>query len=187
MGQFIDLSGRKYGKLTVIKKMGYKGKKITWLCKCDCGKEKIVLGHCLRDGITKSCGCLLHEHNKTHGLSNTNLYKIYCGMKSRCYCKTNKKYKSYGGRGITMCDEWLNDFKAFYDWSMVNGYSEKLTIDRIDVDGNYEPSNCRWATLKEQDNNKRLDKLYTYNGKTMSARDWCKEIGFYWSFFNKKD
>ena len=144
-----------------------------------------MLGNYLRSGITKSCGCLLHEHNKTHGLSNTDLYRIYCGMKSRCYNKNNKKYKNYGGRGIKICDEWVNDFSTFYKWAISNGYEKGLSIDRIDVDGNYEPSNCRWANNDIQSHNKRLDKLYTYNGKTMSVVDWCKEIGFYWLITKK--
>lgn len=111
-----------------------------------------------------------------HGKCNTRLYRIYKCMKTRCYNKNRNDYKYYGGRGIVICDEWLNDFMAFYYWSINNGYDDTLTIDRIDVDGNYEPSNCRWATQKQQCNNYSRNILITYNGKTQNMRQWADEL-----------
>lgn len=187
MGKIKDLTGQKFGKLTVRKflRIG-EDRSAIWLCDCECGNTTEVPTKKLNSGNTKSCGCLREELHKTHGLSNTKLFNVWSGMKQRCYTPTSSNYKNYGGRSIKMCDEWLNNFKTFYDWAIENGYEEGLSLDRIDVDGNYEPNNCRWSDDYVQVHNRRLDKLYTYNGKTMSVRDWCKEIGFYWSLFNKE-
>ena len=187
MGKIKDLTGQRFGKLTVRQflRIG-KDRSAIWLCDCDCGNTTEVSTKKLTSKNTKSCGCLREELHKTHGLSDTKLFNVWSGMKQRCYNATTSNYKDYGGRGIKMCDEWLNDFKVFYDWAMENGYEDGLSLDRIDVDGNYEPNNCRWTNDYIQVHNRRLDKLYTYNGKTMSVRDWCKEIGFYWSLFDKK-
>lgn len=171
MGKVKDLKGQRFGKLFVVEFLGLKYNKAMWLCKCDCGKTAKVLSQCLLKGDTKSCGCIhkkqLVERNKTqnfnryktHNLSKTKLYKRWVKMKYRCYNTNSKDYKYYGGRGIKVCDEWKNDFIAFYNWSIKNGYKEDLTIDRINVDGDYEPSNCRWATWKEQANNKRTNRV----------------------------
>lgn len=151
-----NLAGQKYGLLTVVCRKGSsENRNATWLCICDCGKEKIVTSNALKFGYVKSCGCLNREISTIHGKSNTRLYSIYNGMKHRCYNTQSESYRYYGARGITICDEWRNDFMNFYDWAINNGYSDDLSIDRIDVDGNYCPKNCRWVDFVTQANNKR--------------------------------
>jgi len=156
----IDLTGRKFGKLKVLYQQGTdKRGEALWKCQCDCGNLHLVKGSLLRMGVSKSCGCdkarLCKEANLIHGKSNIRLYHIWLHMKRRCYDIKAHNYKYYGARGITVCDEWKNDFMAFYDWAIVNGYSDDLSIDRINVNGNYEPSNCRWITMTEQQSNRR--------------------------------
>lgn len=112
-----------------------------------------------------------------HGLANTKLYKSWQRMKVRCYNKNYSHYKDYGGRGIVVCDEWLHDVVSFYNWAIDNGYQEGLTLDRIDVNGNYEPGNCRWITNDEQQNNRRNNIKITYNGKTQTITQWANELG----------
>ena len=112
-----------------------------------------------------------------HGLKHTRQYRIWLQMKNRCFNKNTSRYKDYGGRGITVCDEWRNDFKAFYDWSMSNGYSDDLTIDRINNDGDYEPNNCRWVTMKVQNRNSRNCHTLTYNGETHTVTEWAEKLG----------
>ena len=190
MGKYQDLSGKRFGKLTVIKRVDNVGKYAAFLCRCDCGSDTIATAHNLNQGCVKSCGCLRATKNKTHGMSKSRLYNVWINIKQRCYNTNDHNFKSYGGRGITMCDEWRDSFQAFYEWAMANGYDEnapfgECTLDRIDVDKGYYPDNCRWADDKIQANNKRLDKKYTYNGKTLSIKEWCKEIGFYWVLFDK--
>ena len=166
MGKLLnDLSGKKFGRVTVIKRVENKNNRVAYLCKCDCGNEFITLSQHLVSGCTKSCGCLNREKaskrmakmSKTHGFSHTRLYGIWKNMRSRCLRTYNTAYKNYGGRGIKICKEW-DDFQSFHDWAYANGYSETLTIDRIDVNGNYEPQNCRWSTYYEQAQNKRNTK-----------------------------
>lgn len=155
MTKLIDLTGQKFGRLTVIERHDAK----RWKCICDCGNTTYSDGYQLRKGIAKSCGCYHKEtcgvpHRK-HGFAGSRLYRIYYKMKERCYKPSNDNYKYYGARGITICDEWLNDFKTFADWSVSHGYQDNLTIDRINPNGNYEPSNCRWITIQEQQRNRR--------------------------------
>ncbi len=185
MGKLIDLTGRKFGMLTVIERRGSNSQKSAlWLCECECGNKKVIDGHELRRGRV-SCGCYHDklasqravERNFKHGHRKERIYRIWTGIKTRCNNPNDVTYKRYGGRGIKVCDEWLNNFQAFYDWAMANGYSDDLTIDRINTNGNYEPSNCRWSTQKEQQNNKRNNRLITYNGQTKTIMQWSQEIG----------
>lgn len=117
---------------------------------------------------------------------NKRLYSIWHNMKSRCYYRKSEKYKDYGGRGIIVCDEWRNNFQAFYDWAMSHGYADDLTIDRKDVNGNYEPSNCRWVTQKEQHNNTRKNHYITYNGETKTAAEWARQYGIHRCVLNNR-
>lgn len=179
MSKAQDLTNLRFGRLTVIKDVGRsKDRQILWLCKCDCGNEKIVRAGNLKNGHIRSCGCLQQEsrkiHSVTHGLSKTRIYKIYLGMKKRCYNKNYIQFDLYGGRGITICNEWLSDFINFYEWSMNNGYNDTLSIDRIDYNGNYCPENCRWATTKEQNLNTRKNRFITFNNETHTLKEWAE-------------
>lgn len=171
MSKLKDLTGQKFGKLTTLYRLhNYHREGAYWLCLCDCGNLKVAFGAKLRNGEIKSCGCLRTKHGK----KCTRLYTILRGMKTRCYNKHDTSYKNYGERGVTVCDEWLDNFQVFYDWATNNNYRDGLTIDRIDVDGNYEPSNCRWITIKKQQRNKRNNKKYTINGETHCLSEWCE-------------
>lgn len=119
-------------------------------------------------------------------LSRTRLYRIFDHMKQRCYNKNNERYKDYGKRGINVCNEWLHDFMVFREWALNNGYNDTLTIDRIDVNGNYEPSNCRWVDNLTQQNNKRDNVFLTYNGKTQTMAQWSRELGINRHTINKR-
>lgn len=163
MSKINDLSGKRFGKLIVVKHYGSnKNGRALWLCKCDCGNTKVILGNSLQSQLTISCGCynreIIKKNNSKHNMSYSKLYKVWQGMKTRCYNKNFIYYKNYGGRGITICNEWKNKFQTFYNWAINNGYEKGLTIDRINNNGNYEPSNCRWITRAEQNRNQRKTK-----------------------------
>ena len=175
MTKMIDLTGRKFERLTVIERAENKGERVCWKCKCDCGKEVIVYSKTLLSGATKSCGCLHKEINsnihKTHGKSKSRIYRIWSGMLRRCNNKNDKRYTNYGGRGIKV---EFKSFEEFYDWSINNGYKDNLTIYRIDNNGNYSKSNCRWTDNKTQTNNKRNNHYITLNNETKTLMQWCE-------------
>lgn len=179
----IDMLGQRSGKLKVIKYNSSRNGQAYWLCKCDCGNEIVVRGSHLRTGNVKSCGCLRSDENKrraTHNKSRSRLYNIYYGMRKRCYTNTHKFYSDYGGRGIIICDEWLNKhhgFQSFCEWALNNGYDDTLTLERLNVDGNYCPENCTWVSRKRQANNRRNSLHISFNGKTLTPSEWETECG----------
>lgn len=177
-----NIEGKRFGRLIAIENVGKnKQGRMLWKCKCDCGNTIVTTITHLTTKQTLSCGCLRKEKvtrlNTKHGKTNTRLYKIWDSMKQRCYNHNAKNYKNYGGRGIKIYNKWLNDFESFYNWSMENGYKDTLSIDRIDGNKDYEPSNCKWSTRKEQNNNRRNNKLITYKGKTKTIAEWSNELG----------
>jgi len=174
----VDLTGQRFGRLTVLGIASYNKETYTrkWSCLCDCGKTTEVDGRHLRNGHTQSCGCLGREKVlasiTTHGKRHTRLYRTWFSMRQRCRNKNCKDYPRYGGRGITVCESWNNDFTVFETWALANGYTDNLSIDRIDVNGNYEPSNCRWADRKTQSNNTRRNIFITINEETHTVTQW---------------
>jgi hypothetical protein len=177
---FKDLTGKRYGKLAIIKLAYIKNYRSFWECKCDCGNICIVNSHNLGKH-TNSCGCIALERiknlNRKHDGRKSRLYNIWCAMKERTENQNNPAYKDYGGRGITICFVWKNDFTIFRDWAVANGYKDNLTIDRRDNNGNYEPKNCRWADRKTQNRNRRTTKYIEYNGEKHCIQDWSILLG----------
>lgn len=190
MGVFIDLTGQTFGRLTVVKLSSRKsGKMLMWDCVCECGGNKTVIAPSLKRGNTLSCGCIKKEvltiRNTKHGFSNTRIYEIWQGMIKRCTNPNSAAYKYYGGRGIKVCDGWLN-FIDFYN-DTIQGYSDILSLDRYpDTNGNYEPNNFRWATEEQQANNKTDNHLVTYNGKTQTIAQWAKEMEVDYRFLQNR-
>lgn len=178
-----DLTGQKFGRLTVLRQAPDKIKPSgahskMWECKCDCGNIKIISRSSLVSGDTVSCGCYhkehTHDYGKKHGLTNTKLYTKWSGIVQRCTNPNAIHYDMYGGHGITICDEWRNDFYSFYSWSIENGYKDGLTIDRIDNNKGYYPENCRWTDLETQANNTRRNHYITYNNETKTLTQWAR-------------
>lgn len=178
MGKIIDLVGQKFGRLTV-QSYSHKSKRAYWNCVCECGNLRKVDTTSLRGGNSKSCGCLLRdvtiERSTTHGRAKTPEYISWQAAITRCYNKLQKTYYRYGGRGITMCERWRNSFENFYA-DMGPKPTPKHSIERINNDGNYEPSNCKWATMKEQGRNTTKARLLTYNGMTMCINEWAEKL-----------
>lgn len=180
-----DRIGQKYGRLIVMKYLyTNERRKAVWLCKCECGNYIEVPSERLATGNTKSCGCLhsdtskerakelIEKHTKYKNNNEKKIANAFRQMKHRCYNPKCKAYKNYGARGIKICQEWLDDFSKFYKWSIENGYNESLSIDRIDVNGNYDPNNCRWVTNLQQQNNKRNNKYIEFNGEKHTYAEW---------------
>lgn len=190
----VDITGQKFERLTALypieKRTSCNG--MIWHCKCDCGKETDVAASSLRYGKARSCGCLARDitrervkgkaFHKTHGGSSEHLYGVWAAMKRRCEYPKDKRYKDYGGRGIKVCERWRNDYAAFKEDAIKAGYIDgqgygKCTIDRIDVNGDYCPENCRWVDMGTQNNNRRNNNLVTYNGETKTVAQWARETG----------
>lgn len=182
-----DLTGQRFGRLLVLERCGSdKQKNATWKCLCDCGNQTVKSGVYLRNGDTKSCGCLHKETvtalMSTHKKSKTRLYRVWSGMKTRCYNPNSSNYKYYGGKGIKMCDLWANDFDAFSEWAIKNGYDENApvqncTIDRIDPLKGYSPENCRWVNQKRQCNNQTSNKILVCDGVEHTMSEWADILG----------
>ena len=188
MGKNIDLTGKRFGNISVIRFDGYKQfndgrKRKKYYCKCDCGKEFSVMGGALTSGNTTSCGCKRYKFDNTkhitHGMTKSSLYRVWVNMKDRCNNSNCKAYKNYGGRGIKVCREWNESSEVFMDWAVHNGYRQGLTLDRVDVNGNYEPSNCRWETMKKQANNRRNNATIEFEGESHTVTEWSEIVNIH--------
>ena len=176
-----DLTGKKFGMLTVVGIADTETRKTYWVCRCDCGNMKTVRSDGLLCGAIKSCGCLKKKQDRinltkhhSHKMSGTRIYSEWQQIKRRCYNKGCARYADCGGRGIKVCDQWKYDFEAFYKWAMENGYKDNLTIDRIDNDGDYCPQNCRWVDQKTQCRNRRSNVNITIGNSTRTMTEWCE-------------
>lgn len=191
--KFVDLTGQRFGNLVVTSfncRRRYPGGGVAsmWNCKCDCGNKTVVSNSSLRNG-TKSCGCKAKRcgkdnHFYKHGDCNTRIYKVWSDMKKRCNDKNYKDYSIYGGKGVKVCEEWSGDngYENFRDWAYKNGYNKdaprgKCTLDRVDVNGDYEPQNCRWVDAKRQANNRTTSRTLTYHGMTHTIAEWADILG----------
>lgn len=184
-----NLAGQRFGRLVAIGLDDKPGRKKYWVCQCDCGNVKSVRSDSLQSGAIRSCGCLKKERDKINLAVNpskskcaergyksggTRLYTIWQNLKQRCYNEHDASYSNYGGRGITVCEEWRYDFPAFHDWALANGYRDDLTIDRIDNDSSYSPENCRWTTVTEQCRNRRSNIKIKIGNSTKTLVEWCE-------------
>lgn len=181
----LKMVGERFGRLIVIEEIERRrtpnGKtERRFICKCDCGNTVNVPIHTLRNGTCKSCGCLRKEttskNHKIHGKCKSKLYMVWRSMKDRCFREKSKQFKNYGGRGITVCDEWRNEYQSFEKWAIASGYREGLTIERIDNDKCYSPENCKWIPRSEQNKNRRTNHYLTYDGITKTLQEWADQI-----------
>lgn len=179
----IDITGQKFGKLFVVKRCGSANGQALWLCRCDCGNMSTVRGYQLRHGLIYTCGKCEKNHGKiTHGMTvekEARIYRTWINMKDRCGNPKYIGYHNYGGRGITVCPEWVGKggFERFYEWAMENGYNDALTIDRIDGEKGYCPENCKWSTTAEQSLHKRTNRIIEIGGRTQTITEWSREYG----------
>ena len=198
MPKFVDLTGCKFGRWSVISKapnhVTSSGNSFTaWNCVCDCGTKRVVLNNALKSGASTSCGCIHREKQvevarnnfSTHKETKTRLYQIWAGMRKRCNNPNASNYSNYGGRGITVCEEW-DDYTSFRDWALSHGYSDSMSIDRVNVDTGYSPNNCRWVGSVAQANNRRTSKLISMNGVTHTIAEWAKELNIPYKTLWKK-
>lgn len=176
-----DLLGRRFGRLVVVGIDDRGVRRTYYYCQCDCGNVKSIRSDGLLSGAVQSCGCMKREQDRTnltanhkHKMSHTRPYEIWQGMKKRCYNPHDARYDRYGGRGITVCDEWREDFSVFYKWALENGYADNLTIDRIDNDKGYSPDNCRWADAETQCRNRSSNIKITIGNATKTLTEWCE-------------
>jgi hypothetical protein len=182
-GKVEDLTGQVFGRWTVLGRAGTYKRESTWtvVCSCKLAIVRVLRAAMLKKGKSKSCGCLnlelIAERNKSHGLTNHQLFDKWQNMRGRCYNPNNPKYPRYGGRGITICDSWKDDFQAFYNWSLTNGWAPELTIDRVNNDGPYCPENCRWTTIEVQANNRSTNVIVNIYGQTMPLQLAMKQYG----------
>lgn len=178
MGKLIDLTGKHFDRLLVLERAdSSEGKRVMYLCECDCGNKIVTRAESLRSGHTQSCGCkhkdIVSALSTKHGHANTRLYIIWGSMIQRCCNPKHKAYKNYGGRGIKPCKKWLENFETFYQWAISNGYSDNLQLDRMDNNIGYQPSNCRFITAKENNRNRRCTKMVTYHGEVKPLAEFC--------------
>lgn len=181
MPKFIDMTGVTVGRLLVLRRGDNQKDRTTWVCQCECGTVKTIHAGALRSGVQVSCGCYHRERlgniTRTHGMSQTSLYKTYYAMLARCYNPKHPSFPDYGARGIGVCQEWRDDKASFFKWALQNGYDPELSIDREKNDIGYEPSNCRWTTMKVQANNTRGNRPITINGVKKNLTAWSAETG----------
>lgn len=174
-----DLAGLKFGRLTITAFAGMRYGKSQWVCRCDCGVVIITAARYLKEGSSTSCGCYQRELNTTHGMRHTHEYRSWAHAKGRCFNPRDGSYKDYGGRGITMCEEWRNSFQAFFEH--IGPCPEGMSIDRINNDGGYEPGNVRWAPRSIQNRNRTITRYYTHEGQTLTLAEWSEKAGLPYS------
>lgn len=175
MSRLLEMTGQRFGRLTVIARAQNLDHKAAWQCLCDCGRTVAIRGWLLRSGASQSCGCWKRDRLRKHGMKNTPEYVVWQAMKDRCYNPRRSAYKDYGGRGIRICERWRNDFREFY--KDMGPRPKGTSLDRINNDGDYEPGNCRWATKDMQARNMRKTRRFTHQGEDLCVAEWARRIG----------